>query len=269
MEKIEDLLHDIKNSDLVLPEFQREYIWGKEQAKQLMVSLFKEYPTGSFLFWKTKESIELKNMDIPKEKMGTTKVILDGQQRLTILYLLIVGTIPPYYKEHEIEHDPRKLYFNLKTGVFQYYMRSKMEGDPFWVSVIECFNGDINIFEIAETKAEDDTKRLRLSQQLGDNLTKLRNIKQRLYPIQIVPDTAHIDDAIDIFDLVNSQGTRLSEAELALAHICGKWPQARKVIKSKIKELKKRQFSFNLDFFVRSLTGIVRGRALYKNLSNY
>jgi len=33
MEKIEDLLHDIKNFDLVLPEFQREYIWVKEQAK--------------------------------------------------------------------------------------------------------------------------------------------------------------------------------------------------------------------------------------------
>jgi len=205
-------------------------------------------------------------MDIPKEKMGTIKVILDGQQRLTTLYLVITGDIPPYYKEHEIEHDPRKLYFNLKTGEFQYYIKSKMQGDPFWVSIIKCFNEDINVFKIAVIKVKDDTKKFELSQQLGNNLTKLRNMKQRLYPIQTVPDTAHIDDAIDIFDLVNSQGTKLSEAELALAHICGKWSQARKVIKSKIKELKKYQFSFDLDFFVRCLTGVVRGRALYKTI---
>jgi uncharacterized protein with ParB-like and HNH nuclease domain len=53
--EVQELLDGIKNLDLVLPEFQREYIWDKEQSKQLMVSLFKEYPTGSFLFWKTTE----------------------------------------------------------------------------------------------------------------------------------------------------------------------------------------------------------------------
>lgn len=46
--KIRELLDDIKSLDLILPEFQREYIWEKEQAKQLLVSLSKEYPAGSF-----------------------------------------------------------------------------------------------------------------------------------------------------------------------------------------------------------------------------
>jgi len=100
--KIRELLYDIKNLDLVLPEFQREYIWQKEQAKQLMVSLFKEYPTGSLLFWKTDNPPEIKNIEIPKDKIGSTKVILDGQQRLTTLYLFIRNQIPPYYKKYEI-----------------------------------------------------------------------------------------------------------------------------------------------------------------------
>jgi len=51
MSKINDLIGYIEKKDLVLPEFQREYVWTKEQAKQLFVSLYKEYPVGGLLFW--------------------------------------------------------------------------------------------------------------------------------------------------------------------------------------------------------------------------
>jgi len=46
--KINQLLDDIRNKDLVLPEFQREFVWSREQAKQLMISLFKGYPVGQY-----------------------------------------------------------------------------------------------------------------------------------------------------------------------------------------------------------------------------
>jgi uncharacterized protein with ParB-like and HNH nuclease domain len=95
MAKISDLISDIRNQDLVLPEFQREYVWTQEQAKQLLVSLFRGYPTGSLLFWKTTNPPELKNLVIPQDKLGSTSIILDGQQRLTTLYLFIEGNIPP------------------------------------------------------------------------------------------------------------------------------------------------------------------------------
>ena len=120
--KISELLDDIKFQDLVLPEFQREYVWNKEDAKQLMVSLFKDYPTGSLLFWKTDNPPELKNLNISNDKLGLTKVILDGQQRLTTLYLLMRDGLPPYYREEDIAANPKNLYFNLKTAEFQYYM---------------------------------------------------------------------------------------------------------------------------------------------------
>ncbi len=114
--KISELIIGIRKLDLVLPEFQREYVWRLEQAKQLMVSLYREYPTGSLLFWKTDDPPEIKNSDVPKDKIGTTTVILDGQQRLTTLYLLTQNEIPPYYTEAEIMNDPRHLYVHLETG---------------------------------------------------------------------------------------------------------------------------------------------------------
>jgi hypothetical protein len=83
--KISELLDGIRKSDLVLPEFQREYVWTREQAKQLLVSLVKGYPVGSLLFWKTDKPPDLKNLPQIPEKLGLISVILDGQQRLTRL----------------------------------------------------------------------------------------------------------------------------------------------------------------------------------------
>lgn len=51
--KISDLMTMIRNQDLVLPEFQREYVWSRDQAKKLIDSLLKEFPVGALLFWKT------------------------------------------------------------------------------------------------------------------------------------------------------------------------------------------------------------------------
>jgi len=46
---LDDLLSGIQKKDIVLPEFQREYIWTLEQSKQLMVSVFNNYPVGAFI----------------------------------------------------------------------------------------------------------------------------------------------------------------------------------------------------------------------------
>jgi len=269
--KISELLDDIKFQDLVLPEFQREYVWNKEDAKQLMISLFKDYPTGSLLFWKTDNPPELKNYDISNDKSGLTKVILDGQQRLTTLYLLTRDEIPPYYIEDDISANPRHLYFNLKTAEFQYYKPKSMADNPFWIAVVDCFNPEkeINPAEIVGERIninEDGKEFLEQLNIVNGNLNTLMGISNKKYPIQIVPSTADIDEAIDIFDRVNSQGTKLSDAELALAHICGKWPQAREVMKEKIRQLENKDFYFDLVFMTRCLTGVIKGRALFDTL---
>ncbi|MCK5833681.1 DUF262 domain-containing protein, partial [bacterium] len=118
---IRELLDGIEKLDYVLPEFQREYVWGLERAKQLFVSLFNKYPTGSLLVWKTQNPPEIKNNAIDRERIGTTAILLDGQQRLTTLYLLVNNEIPPYYKEEEIAYDPRRLFFNVSSGELLYY----------------------------------------------------------------------------------------------------------------------------------------------------
>ncbi len=265
--KIQELLDGIRKQDLVLPEFQREYVWRKEQAKQLMVSLVKDYPVGSLLFWKTNQPPELKNISDLPEKLGNFTVILDGQQRLTTLYLLLTGEIPPYYRDTEITVDPRELYFNIETGDFQYYQASKMRGNPVWVRVTECYQDQsVNPVEVAKEVSNDEEDTVGLIEKFYDNLNNLKNIQNKDLTIQAVPVHAKLEDAIDIFDRVNRQGTKLSEADLALTHITGKWSKARREFKKKIVELEKSGFSFDLTFMTRALNAVTTQRALFEVL---
>ena len=267
--KISELLEGIRKKDLVLPEFQREYVWTLDQAKQLMVSLVRGYPVGGILLWKTDDPPELKNIDTLPEKLGTVQVLLDGQQRLTTLHMLVTGEIPRFYTEAEIENDPRHLFVNLYDLEFQYYQPSRMSGDAYWQRVIDCFNenSSINEFAIASEKAGGDGQEaFALAKRLTDNHTRITDIKKIVFPEQIVPSYADLDEAIDIFDRINSRGTKLTDAELALTHVTGKWPMARRALKSKRDECIAHGFDFSLTFMTRALTATVTNRALFETI---
>lgn len=267
--KISELIDGIRKKDIVMPEFQREYVWNREQAKKLMSSLLKDYPVGALLFWKTDNPPELKNINATPDKIGTLQVILDGQQRLTTLYLLITGKIPPYYKESDIQNDPRSLYFNLETKDFQYYQASVMKSNPLWVPVVDVMTEslDLNPIKLASQIYEGNSSlALKYAQLFTNNQKLLFDIQKFDMPILAVPSTASLNDAIDIFDLVNRQGTKLTEADLALTHITGHWAQARRIMKRKISELEKQNFSFDLTFITRAMTGVVAKRGLFETI---
>lgn len=268
--ELRQILDGVESMEMVMPEFQREYVWPIEDAKQLLVSMFKGYPTGCLLFWETENPPAIKNRAVDMDKLGLTKVILDGQQRLTTLYMLIRGEIPPYYTSDDILQDPRHLYFNVLTGDFQFYQRSMMESNPLWQSVTNCFDeNEVDSFDIAEMYNEKnpDINFRETAKIIGKNLTQLRIIEKLTYPILTVPKTADIDGAIDVFDRVNSRGTKLTDAELVLTHITGGWPQARRVLKKKMLDMKSRGFDFNLDFLTRCMVITLTKSALYKKNS--
>lgn len=265
--ELRQILDGVESLEMVMPEFQREYVWPIEDAKQLFVSMLKGYPTGCLLFWETENPPEIKNKAVDTNKLGLTKVILDGQQRLTTLYMIIRGKIPPYYSNEDILNDPRHLYFNVLTGDFQFYQKKRMENNPVWILVTHCFDEDIvDSYDVSESYCElnEGSDFREISKLIGKNLSNLRGIQKMSYPILSVPKSASIDDAIDVFDRVNSKGTKLTDAELVLTHITGGWPKARRVLKQKLSELKELGFEFNLDFLTRCMVITLTNSALFK-----
>ncbi|MBO4643450.1 MAG: DUF262 domain-containing protein [Alphaproteobacteria bacterium] len=256
--KIHQILDKIDEHQLFIPAFQREYVWSKENVKELIYSLIKEYPTGTLLTWETNRPPELKGTHKYSELQGAVKLILDGQQRITSLYLLIRNSIPPYYTEEEIKTDPRNLYVKIddKDVELQYYKPKTMSNNPCWVSITDIFQGKVRSRKIENTLKE---KGIDLSEEqkdlIDDNLKKIEGILEREFVEQTIPVKASLKEAIDIFYIVNAGGVNLTDAELALAQISGYWPNAREVFKKKLAELKNYGFDFNLDFIVYLLLG--------------
>src|SRR5687768_6880867 len=88
--KVRELLDEVVGGKVVLPEIQRAYVWKGPQVAKLMDSLYKEYPSGQILLWDTMDLPITKNLEGVKSPalpaVGSPKIVLDGQQRLTSLF---------------------------------------------------------------------------------------------------------------------------------------------------------------------------------------
>jgi hypothetical protein len=143
-----------------------------------------------------------------------------------------------------------------------------MEGNPYWKAVYDCFNDGSNAFTIVDKiEIENPEEKLKIGSTINDNLVRLRGIRDQDYTVQYVPKGVDIDTAIDIFDRVNSQGTKLTDAELVLTHISGKWPHARRVMKQQIARYAEKSFYFELDFLTRCMVVLLTHSASYEKMT--
>jgi len=257
--KIRQILDKIDENQLFVPAFQREYVWKRQDAKNLISSLIKDYPTGTMLTWETNNPPELKGSHKYLESQGSVKIILDGQQRITTLYMLMTGKIPPYYTEKEIENEIRNLYVNVETLDLEYFRKTLMENNPVWVHITDIFKGNVRDRDITdELEKRNNNERLPREREakISDSILAVKKIEDRDFQEQVIPVKATIKEAIDIFYVVNASGVNLTDAELALAQISGYWAQARHLFKNKLRELEDKGWVFKLDFLVYALLAV-------------
>src|ERR1700735_5062484 len=90
---VEELVAMIDRGELRLPEMQRRYVWRSTRVRDLLDSLYRGYPSGAILLWETDEEVPLQDFAIAQEKnpYQNTKLLLDGQQRLTSLAAIVRG----------------------------------------------------------------------------------------------------------------------------------------------------------------------------------
>ena len=257
--QIRQIIDKINDNQLFVPAFQREYVWKRADAKALFSSLIKRYPTGTLLTWETTQPPELKGRVKYKSDMGAVKLILDGQQRITTIYIIVEGKNPPYYRSEEIKNDVSGLYVNIQTLELEYFKKQTMENNPLWVDLTSVFRGKIKASDIRKELKNRGTLTDDLEDLIDENFEAVRSVMDREFPEQIIPVAASIKEAIDIFYIVNASGVNLTDAELALAQISGYWPEARDLFKAKLFALEKQGFVFKLDFIIFALLAVTHG----------
>ena len=90
------LIVDIEKGQIKIPQFQRDFVWELTKSANLMDSIIKGYPIGTFIFWKTKERLRsvrnIGGVELPESLSGDyIHFVLDGQQRLTSLFASLKG----------------------------------------------------------------------------------------------------------------------------------------------------------------------------------
>ena len=90
---VEELVAMIERGELRLPEMQRQYVWRSTRVRDLLDSLYRGYPSGAILLWETDEAIPLQAFAVSQEASPykSTRLLLDGQQRLTSLSAVVRG----------------------------------------------------------------------------------------------------------------------------------------------------------------------------------
>lgn len=261
--KVTTILDQIDLGSIALPEFQRGYVWNREQVRGLMHSLYRKYPVGSLMVWVTRPEDAAARGD-GQMSPGSVKLLLDGQQRMTSLYGIVRGRPPKFFDGNEAAF--KDLYFNVEDEVFEFYAPIKMKDDARWISVTNLMQEGIATFMTHFVEAG----------VAGDQLKKYINRLNAVAGIldidfhieEVVGEDKTVDVVVDIFNRVNSGGTKLSKGDLALARICAEAPDARDQMKALLKKWEGAGYYFSLDWLLRNVNTILMNEARFTALKD-
>lgn len=301
---ISDVIRRINNNSLLLPSFQREFVWRADQVENLFDSLMRGYPISSMLWWKVEGDAKSKYkfysflrsfIQIHKtygEPFQTQSVndfhaVLDGQQRLTSLYLGLCGTYAhhrPYYGwnvPNENNFPPRQLYLNIsrvnnseeaeKMYLFDLREVKETKGLKIWIDskgdkwfkvseIIPLHNGaqDYDIDDFQEengiTKAEKKV------------LKKLERVIFTDLVINFYEESdSNPDRAVNIFTRINSGGTNLSLSDILFSMVIAQWRiDAKEEINSLVSEVNSMGFNIKAEYVLRAFLSLYGKEVQYK-----
>lgn len=220
--KVADILSDIKNGRVGLPDLQRPFVWQDNKVRELLDSMMKGYPIGYIMLWASPDDYENtvhigKNEKIYKRP---NDLVIDGQQRLTALLAAMYGVtiMDKNYKERAI-----RISFNPLTREFAVWTPA-FEKNPEWISEIsQVFAADeehnISKFRKAyikivnEGRAKNNEEELTEDEEdrIEENINDLLNLGIYSLPILKINSKANEENVADIFVRVNSGGQNLTE----------------------------------------------------------
>lgn len=296
---VEELVGMIQRGELRLPEMQRRYVWRSTRVRDLLDSLYRGYPSGAILLWETDEDVPLQKMAITQQAnpYQSTRLLLDGQQRLTSLSAVIRGEAvtvrgrrrpiellfnldhPDHTSivtevdedgddseedddliqdEADSSEDELQKRFDRMTFVVA---TRKLEQQPHWVSVSEVFktDSDVEFLKRAGVTSFDDPNYKRFSQRLSC----LRAIRKYNYRMDVLERQLSYDEVTEIFVRVNSLGAKLRSSDLALAQITAKWRNSLTTFEAFQQQCSDQGFELDLGLYLKNLVVFATGQSRF------
>lgn len=202
------LFDQIRNGTIKIPQFQRDFVWSKAQSGRLLDSVIKGYPIGTFILWSTQERLRairnLGGIDLPDTPPGNAvKYVLDGQQRLTSLFVTLNG-LKIQREQHEDDYGNLWLDLEATEDEMLVLLEAKDRAEFSVIRLPDLMKGDFAYLASFPKEAQD---RIRLY--------KNRIESYQFSAVQITD--APIDIATEIFTRLNVGGKPLTPFEIMVA----------------------------------------------------
>jgi uncharacterized protein with ParB-like and HNH nuclease domain len=289
---IKQAIDRIRSKAYLLPAFQREYVWKSAQVENLFDSLMKGYPISSMLFWKVKgdaknsykfyqvldrfiERYHVHNDPFDTNQINDFHAVLDGQQRLTSLYLGLCGSYAFHkyrtsWEDGEAHFPTRVLYLNIsrefpedendKTYNFSFKELAVTKGDDLYTDTV----GDhwfrvSKILDLGDGDSEYDIDDFADDHDLQRSEKKMLNkLKTKIFNVQSINfyeiEDSSPDVAVNIFVRINSGGTPLSFSNILMSMAIAGWTtkDARTEILRLVDTVNNKGFNINQDFVLKA-----------------
>lgn len=297
---VEELVGMIERGELRLPEMQRRYVWRSTRVRDLLDSLYRGYPSGAILLWETDEKVPLQDFAVTQQgnPYQSTRLLLDGQQRLTSLSAVIRGepvsvrgrkrpiellfnldhpeelvVVTEVNEDGDEEDDEQEDLIDDEADSTEDELQKrfdrmtfvvatkKLEQLPQWVRVTDVFKTDEDapFLERAGIEKISDPRYKKYSQRLA----KLRGIRKYVYRMDILERSLSYDEVTEIFVRVNSLGAKLRSSDLALAQITAKWRGALEIFQSFQETCEKTGFDLDLGIHLKNLVAFATGQSRF------
>jgi len=220
--KINTFIEEKLSKDkLLIPTFQREFVWEPENIRKLWDSIFRFYPIGSILYWVTDSYLhthrKLGGFEFPHDEDTVRKFkewayILDGQQRATSLLVSILGGKGKVKDDENFDYT---LYFDATDGTFffanELEKRKSKVNPAFLIRLKDVPKGEFLDFYEKISKEEG------INGKIKANIKQLYRIFTDYKLVLIKIQGVDVDEVCEIFERVNQEGKKLDPIDIIVA----------------------------------------------------
>lgn len=222
---IQNLVGSIQSGALRLPDIQRPFVWEKVKVRDLIDSLYRGFPVGELMFWNMSGDDDSKQIGSGEKTQASTAKIVDGQQRLTSLYVVITGetVVDDEYRKERI-----RIAFNPLSERFE-VTSAAIEKSAEWIpdislvfsSPLKARRSFIERFKASNILTEE------LEEIIETVINKLHGLKDFSFTVVEIQPNVSREQVAEIFVRINSEGVNLTQADFILTWLSVFWDEGR------------------------------------------
>jgi len=280
--KVYDLIKHSEEESIWLPEFQRPFVWDKNQVRLLVDSIYRDYTISSILLWtggdelaRRRVGATIKDIKIPQDKDESVVYLLDGQQRTTALTLAFTDKaiyrgnnttkkekVNIYFDTHYQGDDPEMRWVlddekiaNESNPEEPFMLKELSDQELFtkfgtrFVKIKHTYNFDDSQIEnwFDTSIPEEEIKMLRFKNDYNKELKKLEKhiLERKVYEIE---QKGTLEQVLEVFERINTKNTKLSIFDIMVAKTYRRFPEGFFDLRSYYKVVNYKQ-SLKSDYF--------------------